>query len=187
MGTEKHEICGRLSWPPFLWLIFTRPGGYGPLAPPPIHYWFFKIDQIVQKLLTKATRTLCAWLHLILLNIVALTMWEQQASHVSDACDVGILGSKVIFKVISKSVTEAPERSRVKTLVKEFWLTADRCSIPMHPYIPVHIRNIQNSTRFCTFKGCTRFPAILQNFSERQIVWSLCSVVFHALTFKLPI
>ena len=27
----------------------------------------------------------------------------------------------------------------------------------------------------------------LQNFSERQILWSLCSVVFRALTLKLPI
>ena len=35
--------------------------------------------------------------------------------------------------------------------------------------------------------GCARFPEILQNFSERQILWSLCSVVFHALTLKLPI
>ena len=26
-----------------------------------------------------------------------------------------------------------------------------------------------------------------QNFSGRQILWSLCSVVFHALTLKLPI
>ena len=34
---------------------------------------------------------------------------------------------------------------------------------------------------------CARFPEILQNFSECQILWSLCSVVFHALTLKLPI
>ena len=34
---------------------------------------------------------------------------------------------------------------------------------------------------------CARFPEILQNFSERHILWSLCSVVFHALTLKLPI
>ena len=36
-------------------------------------------------------------------------------------------------------------------------------------------------------QGCTRFPEILQNFSERHILWSLCSVVFHTLTLKLPI
>ena len=36
-------------------------------------------------------------------------------------------------------------------------------------------------------QGCARFPEFLQNFSERQILWSLCSVVFHALTLKLPI
>ena len=27
----------------------------------------------------------------------------------------------------------------------------------------------------------------LEHFSERQILWSLCSVVFHATTLKLPI
>ena len=32
-----------------------------------------------------------------------------------------------------------------------------------------------------------RFPEFWQNFSERQILWSLCSVVFLALTLKLPI
>ena len=36
-------------------------------------------------------------------------------------------------------------------------------------------------------QGCARFPEILQNFSERQILWRMCSVVFHALTLKLPI
>ena len=35
--------------------------------------------------------------------------------------------------------------------------------------------------------GCARFPEFVQNFSERQILWSLCSGVFHALTLKLPI
>ena len=30
-------------------------------------------------------------------------------------------------------------------------------------------------------QGCARFE-FLQNFSEYQILWSLCSVVFHALT-----
>ena len=35
--------------------------------------------------------------------------------------------------------------------------------------------------------GCARFPEILQNFSELQILWSWCLVVFLALTLKLPI
>ena len=35
--------------------------------------------------------------------------------------------------------------------------------------------------------GCARFPEFLQNFSERQILWSLCSVFFYALTLELPI
>ena len=36
-------------------------------------------------------------------------------------------------------------------------------------------------------QGCTRFHEFLENFSESQILWSLCSVVFHALTLKLPV
>ena len=34
---------------------------------------------------------------------------------------------------------------------------------------------------------CARFPEIVQNFSEYQILWSLCLVVFLALTLNLPI
>ena len=34
---------------------------------------------------------------------------------------------------------------------------------------------------------CARFAEILQNYSECQILWSLCSVVFRALTLKFPI
>ena len=37
------------------------------------------------------------------------------------------------------------------------------------------------------YLGCACFPEFLQNFSERWILWSLCLVVFHALTLKLPI
>ena len=32
-----------------------------------------------------------------------------------------------------------------------------------------------------------RFADFLQTFSKRQNLWSFCSVVFHALTLKLPI
>ena len=35
--------------------------------------------------------------------------------------------------------------------------------------------------------GCARFPEFTQNSSERQILWSLCSVDFHTLTLQLPI
>ena len=35
--------------------------------------------------------------------------------------------------------------------------------------------------------GCARFPQFVQNFSERQTLWSLCSVDFHTLTLQLPI
>ena len=37
------------------------------------------------------------------------------------------------------------------------------------------------------FLGCARFSKILQNFSERQILWRMFLVVFHALTLTLPI
>ena len=37
------------------------------------------------------------------------------------------------------------------------------------------------------FLRCARFPEVLQNFSEPRILWSSCSVVFPALTLKLPI
>ena len=36
-------------------------------------------------------------------------------------------------------------------------------------------------------RGCARFLEIMQNFREHQILWRLCSVVFHALTLKFPI
>ena len=36
-------------------------------------------------------------------------------------------------------------------------------------------------------KGCARFAEIVQNVSERQILWSLCLVDFHVLTLILPI
>ena len=35
--------------------------------------------------------------------------------------------------------------------------------------------------------GCVCFPEFFQNFSERQILWSLCLVDFLPLTLKLPI
>ena len=35
--------------------------------------------------------------------------------------------------------------------------------------------------------GCARFPKFVQNFSEPQILWSLCSVDFHTFTLQLPI
>ena len=39
----------------------------------------------------------------------------------------------------------------------------------------------------CIYQGCAHFAEFLQNISERQILWSFCSVVFRALTLKLPI
>ena len=34
---------------------------------------------------------------------------------------------------------------------------------------------------------CARFADLLQNFSERLMLWRLCSIVFLAFTLKLPI
>ena len=36
-------------------------------------------------------------------------------------------------------------------------------------------------------QGCARFPGVLKNFSERQILWGLCSVVCYDLTLRFPI
>ena len=36
-------------------------------------------------------------------------------------------------------------------------------------------------------RGCALFPETLQNFSGCQILWRMYSVVFPALTLKLPI
>ena len=36
-------------------------------------------------------------------------------------------------------------------------------------------------------QGCACFPEFTQNFSERQIFWSLCSVDVHTFTLQLPI
>ena len=40
---------------------------------------------------------------------------------------------------------------------------------------------------FQSVLGCACFPEFVQNFSERQILWSLCSVVFLTFTLRLPI
>ena len=37
------------------------------------------------------------------------------------------------------------------------------------------------------FLGCAHIPEFIQNFSERQILWSWCLVDFHTLTLHLPI
>ena len=45
-----------------------------------------------------------------------------------------------------------------------------------------------NASMLCRAEqGCARFPEFTQNFSERQILWSLCSVDFHTLTLQFPI
>ena len=46
---------------------------------------------------------------------------------------------------------------------------------------------LQNFRKTSTSQGRARFPEFTQNFSERQILWSLCSVDFHTLTLQLPI
>ena len=53
------------------------------------------------------------------------------------------------------------------------------------PHFLLFIVMLQDSLRDF-LQRCARFPEILQHFSERQILWSLCLVVFLALTLKLP-
>ena len=43
---------------------------------------------------------------------------------------------------------------------------------------------LNNDTQACICSGVCSF---CWNFSERQILWSLCSVDFHTLTLQLPI
>ena len=50
-----------------------------------------------------------------------------------------------------------------------------------------YFRLILVETRYVISLRFARFAAFLQNFSERQILWSLCSVGFHAFALKLPI
>ena len=47
----------------------------------------------------------------------------------------------------------------------------------------LEIKNFQS----ISYLGCARFSEFTQNFSERQVLWSLCSVDFHTLTLQLPI
>ena len=58
--------------------------------------------------------------------------------------------------------------------------------VQLKPIYSFYKRQRSINTRESTL-GCARFAEFLQNFSDCQILWSLCSVVFHALTLKLPI
>ena len=43
------------------------------------------------------------------------------------------------------------------------------------------------SPSLSNYQRCARFPQFVQNFSERQILWSLCLVDFHTFTLQLTI
>ena len=46
----------------------------------------------------------------------------------------------------------------------------------------------RQASKFTVSKtGCARFAEFVQNFSEHQILWTLCSVDFHTFTLQLPI
>ena len=47
--------------------------------------------------------------------------------------------------------------------------------------------NLENTVILVGSQGCVRFPEFVQNFSERQILWSLCSVDFRTFTLQFPI
>ena len=47
------------------------------------------------------------------------------------------------------------------------------------------LHNVQSHSS--TRSGVCLFSWIMHNFSECQILWSLCYLVFHALTLKMPI
>ena len=65
---------------------------------------------------------------------------------------------------------------------------------PLGRHLPTQTPRVYTSRQTATAADDTHstrmhscFAEFLQNFSERQILWSLYSVVFHALTSKLPI
>ena len=47
--------------------------------------------------------------------------------------------------------------------------------------------NLENTVILVGSQGCARFLEFVQNFSERQIFGTLCSVDFHTFTLQLPI
>ena len=64
-------------------------------------------------------------------------------------------------------------------------ITGIKCAAHHHDQTCKHDKRNRLDIKY--FQGRARFPEFYQNFSERQILWSLCLVVFHALTLKLPI
>ena len=57
--------------------------------------------------------------------------------------------------------------------------------------VKVHVVFFENFQKYrhSTYglPGCACFPDFLQNFSDRQILWSLCLIVFLVFTLRLPI
>ena len=53
-------------------------------------------------------------------------------------------------------------------------------------YLSLKIYHLQKYNFVCFgHQGCARFPEFLEHFSERQILLSLCSVVFYALNIEI--
>ena len=76
-------------------------------------------------------------------------------------------------------------RKRCKThSVRNYCL--ERCCISISQELPL-LQEWGVGMRVEQEKLLPGVPEILQNFSQRQILRSLCLVVFHALTLKLPI
>ena len=53
--------------------------------------------------------------------------------------------------------------------------------------LPFQLKSLNVNGDFFLRDTRARFPVILQNFSEHEILWSLCSVVFRSLPLKLAI
>ena len=69
--------------------------------------------------------------------------------------------------------------------IRIFFKFRSECSVQSKNKKNSHRSPLQNCLR--TSQGCARFPEILQNFSERQILWRMCLVLFHVLPLKFPI
>ena len=59
--------------------------------------------------------------------------------------------------------------------------------LPVKSSNAIRVPNVKIVKSPFQHQRCARLDEILQNFSERQILWSFCLVLFHALTLKLPI
>ena len=163
--------------------------------------WFVIIESVADKVLLYIVNkhqcnmfTMCSFFFFLLLLVLIIQ------------CIVNIyrignrkLNSKlpiVIFQINSISLIESENlgKPQLYTFLSNQNDGSRQSEIPSN-HMETHTQNpfneepqVRNLTN-CQAggQGCARFPQFLQSLSERQILWSLCSVDFHTLTLQLPI